>query len=80
MTVDVWIHDAVKAAGPKGATVRDVQRWIDEHRHEELAVDTIEVGLARLVEAGHLEQVGNDRWTDAPKLDADEAAKRLFGG
>ena len=80
MTVDVWIHDAVKASGPKGATVREIQRWIDEHRHEELAVDTIEIGLARLEEAGRVRLEGDDRYVDAPKLDADEAAKRLFGG
>ncbi|HET8985170.1 MAG TPA: hypothetical protein VFN03_05380, partial [Trueperaceae bacterium] len=42
MTVDEWVFEAVESAGSKGATVREVQRSIDEKHFEELAIDTIE--------------------------------------
>lgn len=79
MTVDDWVHEAVAAAGPRGASVREIQRWIDEARDEELAVDTIEASLASLVGSGRLSVAAEGRWTVAPKTGAADAIKRLFG-
>ena len=59
--------------------MREIQRWIDEARDEELAVDTIEAALATLVEAGRLTPVAEGRWTVAPKTGTADAIKRLFG-
>ncbi len=79
MTVDDWVHEAVEAAGPRGAGVRDVQRWIDEARGEELAVDTIEAALAALAADDRIRTVAEGRWAVKPKTDAADALKRLFG-
>ncbi len=78
-TVDDWVHEAVEAAGPRGATVRDVQRWVDEARGEELAVDTIEASLAALVGQERIEPVGEGRWAVRKKTGKADALKRLFG-
>lgn len=79
MTVDDWVHEAVEESGTRGAGVREIQRWIDEHRAEELAIDTIEASLASLEEAGRLQRSAPDRWTVAPKTDRADAVRRLFG-
>ena len=79
MTVDDWVHEAVEASGPRGANVREIQRWIDEARGEELAVDTIEASLATLVDEGRLQPVAEGRWAIAPKTGTADAIKRLFG-
>ena len=42
MTVETWVFEAIESIGKPGALVRDIQRHIDEHRYEELALDTIE--------------------------------------
>ncbi len=78
-TVDDWVHEAVEAAGHRGATVRDVQRWVDEARGEELAVDTIEATLATLVRQERIESVGENRWALRPKTGKADALRRLFG-
>lgn len=62
-----------------GATVRDIQRFIDERHYEELAIDTIEASLASLVNAGRLTQSEPDRWTVTAKTDKADALRRLFG-
>lgn len=77
MTVEGWVFEAVEAH-KDGATVRDVQRYIDERRYEELAVDTIEEALDRLTAAGRLERDGA-RWMVAPRISKEDALKRLFG-
>lgn len=79
MTVNGWVRDAVQAAGNRGATVREVQRWIDEYRGEELAVDTIEASLTQQTAAGTLTRTGPRRWTVAAKTDQADALRRLFG-
>jgi hypothetical protein len=79
MTVDDWVHEAVEAAGPRGAMIRQIQRWIDESRGEELAVDTIEASLVALTEEGRVEPVGEARWAVTPKTGKTDALKRLFG-
>lgn len=79
MTVDDWVHEAVQAAGTRGATVREIQRWIDENRGEELAVDTIEAALQAHETAGRLQQMAPGRWTISAKTDKADAVRRLFG-
>src|SRR3546814_2910517 len=54
MTVDAWVLEAVESAGSKGATVREVQRTIDEKHFEELAIDTIEASITGLLADGRL--------------------------
>ena len=78
MTVDDWVLEAVQLAGANGATVRDVQRRIDERHYEELAIDTIETSLATLAASERVrEQDG--RWTFVRKTTKEDALKRLFG-
>ena len=78
MTVDDWVYEAVDNHGKKGATVREIQRYIDEHHYEELAVDTIETALTDLSKKGRLQQDGT-RWQPAQKTTKEDAFKKLFG-
>ena len=78
MTVDDWVMEALEIAGPNGATVRDVQRRIDERHYEELAVDTIEASLATLA-AAERAQEKDGRWFALRKTSKEDALKRLFG-
>lgn len=78
MTVDDWVFEAIEKAGALGATLRDIQRSIDEHRFEELAIDTIEASLALLVKAERISQDG-DRWRVQRHTSKADALKRLFG-
>lgn len=78
MTVDDWVLEAVDRHGPAGATLREVQRYIDEHHYEELATDTIEKSLDDLVAAGRLERRGT-RWLVARRTSKEDALKKLFG-
>ena len=59
--------------------LREIQRWIDEARGEELAVDTIEASLATLVKEGRVTTVAEGRWAMAPRTGTEDAIKRLFG-
>ncbi len=78
MTVDDWVFEAVERAAVSGANVREVQRSIDEHRYEELAIDTIEASLAVLTAAGRIvEREG--RWRVQRSTSKEDALKRLFG-
>ncbi len=78
MTVDDWVFEAVDQHGKVGATVREVQRFIDEHHFEELAVDTIEKSLDDLTEAGRLALEGA-RWVVVKRTSKEDALKKLFG-
>lgn len=78
MTVDDWVFEAVELSGPKGATLREVQRSIDERHFEELAVDTIESSLTSLVEQGRLGLEGT-RYAVAQRTSKEDALKKLFG-
>ena len=78
MTVDEWVFEALERAAAGGATVRGVQRSVDEHHYEELAIDTIEAALASLAQAGRAtEQDG--RWRAQRTTSKEDALKRLFG-
>ncbi len=78
MTVDEWVLEAVESAGAKGATVREIQRSIDEKRFEELAIDTIEASIATLLEAARI-TVDGERYHPAKRTSKEDALKRLFG-
>lgn len=78
MTVDEWVFEALERAGSHGATVREVQRLIDEHRYEELAIDTIEASLASLAEAGRAHE-DEGRWRAVRTTTKEDALRRLFG-
>jgi protoheme ferro-lyase len=78
MTVDEWVFEALEQHPKAGATVREVQRYIDEHHYEELAVDTIEAALENLVEQGRATKQGT-RWLASHKVSKDDALKKLFG-
>jgi len=78
MTVDDWVFEALEGSAAAGATVRDVQRSIDEHHYEELAIDTIEASLAALAAAGRAVEV-EGRWRVQRTTSKEDALKRLFG-
>jgi len=78
MTVDDWVFEAVERAAASGATVREVQRSIDEHHYEELAIDTIEASLAALAKGDRIvEREG--RWRVQRTTSKEDALKQLFG-
>lgn len=78
MTVDDWVLEAVESGGVKGATVREIQRFIDEKHFEELAIDTIELSIATLLEADRITADGA-RYHPAKRTSKEDALKRLFG-
>ncbi len=78
MTVDDWVLEAVQLSGANGATVRDVQRRIDERHYEELAIDTIEASLATLLRSERVTEA-DGRWTLVRKTTKEDALKQLFG-
>lgn len=78
MTVDDWVYEAVEQAKKNGATLRDIQRFIDEQRFEELAIDTIEAALDKLEREGRIEH-RDGRWFRVRGTSTQDALKRLFG-
>lgn len=78
MTVDAWVLDAIESLSSRGATLREVQRHIDERHFEELAVDTLEDSLARLEEGGKITFDG-ERYRLAKRTSKEDALKKLFG-
>ena len=78
MTVDTWVLEALRSAGGRGLTLHEVQRYIDEYRHEELAVDTLQRSLDHLKAQGNVEQQG-ERYVTASKTSREDALKKLFG-
>lgn len=78
MTVETWVFEAIEAIGKSGALVRDIQRHIDEHRYEELALDTIEAALDALLGEGRVEFDGQ-RYRVAGRTSKEDALKKLFG-
>ncbi len=78
MTVDEWVYEALEQHIKAGATLREVQRYIDEHHYEELAVDTIEAALDKLATEGRAAKEGS-RWKVILKTSKEDALKKLFG-
>jgi aldehyde:ferredoxin oxidoreductase len=77
MNVDDWITEAVRSR-THGSSLREVQRYIDEHHREELSVKVLGDALDRLVQVGKLE-VDNERYFAVSKTNKEDALKRLFG-
>ncbi len=77
MNVDDWVLEAVRAT-LNGSSLREVQRYIDEHHHEELSVKVIGDALDKLVGRGQLE-VDNERYFAVTKTNKEDALKKLFG-
>ena len=77
MTVDDWVFEAVGQHGKTGATVRTVQRYVDEHHFEELAVDTVETALEKLLAAGSV-TFADGKWFAAKRTSREDALKKLF--
>ncbi|MDA0700722.1 MAG: hypothetical protein O3A02_05925 [bacterium] len=78
MTVDDWVFEALERSGAAGATVREVQRSIDENHYEELAIDTVEAALAALLGSGRATE-HEGRWRAHRAVSKEDALKRLFG-
>ena len=78
MTVTTWVYEAVENIARDGATVRDIQRWSDENRFEELAIDSIETALESLVQLERVEQDGT-RFRVRARTSKEDALKKLFG-
>jgi hypothetical protein len=78
MTVDDWVFDAVEESKAAGATVREIQRRIDERHYEELAIDTIEASLANLARAERVTEA-EGRWHAVHRTSKEDAMKKLFG-
>ena len=77
MSVDDWVYEAVEKH-PEGVSVREVQHYIDEHQHEELALNTLEDALKRLDKAERIAQDG-EAWKVTKRTSKDDAMKKLFG-
>ena len=77
MNVDDWVLEAVRARA-HGSSLREVQRYIDEHRHEELSVKVLGDALDKLVDRG-LVKVDTERYFAVSKTNREDALKRLFG-
>ncbi len=77
MNVDDWVLEAVRP-NARGATLREVQRYIDEHQHEELSVKVIGDALDKLVEREQL-TLSSERYFAVQKTNKEDALKKLFG-
>ena len=77
MNVDDWVLGAVRARA-HGSSLREVQRTIDEHQHEELSVKVLADVLDKLVSRG-LVRVDTERYFAVSKTNKEDALKKLFG-
>ena len=78
MATDDWVLEAIERSYAKGATLREIQRFIDDHHYEELAVETIKQTLSRLELKNRIELDG-ERWKVKNKSSQKDALKKLFG-
>lgn len=77
MNVDDWVLGAVRAKA-HGSSLREVQRFIDEHHHEELSVKVLGDSLDKLVAQG-LVRTDAERYFAVAKTNKEDALKKLFG-
>ena len=77
MSVREWVMRAVEASttAPK---LRDIQRFIDETYHEELAVDTLQKALDDLVKQDKLSCDSEKRYQTVKSTSKEDAVSRLF--
>lgn len=79
MTVDDWVLEAVEelGRGKAGVSLRQIQRYIDEHHYEELALDTLQASLNRWLKAGKV-ALEDDRYHPVKATSREDALRRLF--
>lgn len=79
MTVDDWVLEAVAelSRGKAGASIRQIQRYIDEHHYEELALDTLKASLDKWRKAGKVE-LRDDHYVATKATSKEDAMRRLF--
>ena len=77
MNVEDWVLGAVRARA-HGSSLREVQRYLDEHRHEELSVKVLADALDKLVGRG-LVRVDTERYFAVTRTNKEDALKKLFG-
>ncbi len=78
MSVTNWVMEAIERSFNKGATIREIQRFIDEQHYEELAIFTIETELKSLLKKSRIKK-SDDRYFKAEQTSKEDAFKKLFG-
>jgi len=78
MKTQSWIVEALRYSSKQGSTLRELQRYIDEHFYEELAVDTLNQALKALMAKGQVELVLERYYLAKPK-GTTSAFDKLFG-
>ncbi len=78
MSVTNWVLEAIEKSFGKGVSVREIQRYIDEHYYEELAIFTLETELKSLEKKNRIKQT-NERYFKAKQSSKEDALKKLFG-
>jgi hypothetical protein len=77
MSVHNWVMRAVEASS-KAPKLRDIQRFIDETYHEELAVDTLQNALDTLVKQDKLTCDSEGCYHTVKSTSQEDAINRLF--
>ncbi|HHO56455.1 MAG TPA: hypothetical protein ENK21_08695 [Trueperaceae bacterium] len=78
MSVTNWVLEAIEKSYSKGITIREIQRYIDEHHYEELAIFTLETELQSLEKKNRI-RLENERYFKAKQVSKEDAFKKLFG-
>lgn len=78
MSVTNWVIEAIESSGKKGSNLREIQRYIDEHHYEELAIFTLETELKSLEKKNRIKQE-NERYFKSQQTSKEDAFKKLFG-
>lgn len=78
MSTETWILEAIERSYAKGATIREIQRFIDDNHYEELAIDTIKKTLEYLETKQRIKQDA-ERWILNKQSNKEDAFKKLFG-
>lgn len=78
MSVTNWVIEAIESNGKKGSSLVEIQRYIDEHHYEELAVFTIKTELKSLEKKNRI-KLANERYFKAKQSSKEDALKKLFG-
>jgi len=78
MSVTNWVMEAIESSAKKGSSLREIQRYIDEHHYEELAIFTLETELQSLTKKKRIRHE-NDRYFRSKQVSKEDAFKKLFG-
>lgn len=66
-SVETWIEEALRYVGKEGASLSQIQRFIDEHHYEELAKDTLQRGLNKLISKQRVKEVMGNYVLERPQ-------------